>query len=118
MRTGEIKFQKAVIARGFQGPRQQPLCRLTDGQIRDEDRRLQSADAKACGRHLAHLHRHHGCSRPDPIARFEQQHIHAGLDKDGSCVHYRTFTITQRLVAFQRCLAKLAAFLPPFRGPS
>jgi hypothetical protein len=37
MRTGEIKFQKAVMARGFQGPRQQPLCRLTDGQIRDED---------------------------------------------------------------------------------
>jgi hypothetical protein len=33
-------------------------------------------------------------------------------------VHYRTFTITQRLVAFQRCLAKIAAFLPPFRGPS
>jgi hypothetical protein len=60
MRTGEIKFQKAVLARGFQGPRQQPLCRLTDGQIRDEDRRLQSADAKACDRHLAHLHRHHG----------------------------------------------------------
>jgi len=41
MRTGEIKFQKAVMARGFQGPRQQPLCRLTDGQIRAEDRRLQ-----------------------------------------------------------------------------
>ena len=38
--------------------------------------------------------------------------------EDGSCVHYRTFTITQCLVAFQRCLAKLAAFLPPFRGPS
>jgi hypothetical protein len=36
MRTGEIKFQKAVMARGFQGPRQQPLCRLTDGQIRAE----------------------------------------------------------------------------------
>jgi hypothetical protein len=33
MRTGEIEFQKAVMARGFQGPRQQPLCRLTDGQI-------------------------------------------------------------------------------------
>ena len=59
MRTGEIKFQKAVMARGFQGPRQQPLCRLTDGQIRDEDRRLQSAGAEACDRHLAHLHRHH-----------------------------------------------------------
>jgi hypothetical protein len=47
MRTGEIKFQKAVMARGFQGPRQQPLCRLTDGQIRDEDsprtRRLATA---------------------------------------------------------------------------
>jgi hypothetical protein len=60
MCTGEIKFQKAVMARGFQGLRQQPLCRLTDDQIRDEDRRLQSADAKACDRHLAHLHRDHG----------------------------------------------------------
>jgi hypothetical protein len=48
------------MARGFQGPRQQPLCRLTDGQIRDENWRLQSADAKVCDRHLAHLHRHRG----------------------------------------------------------
>jgi hypothetical protein len=29
------------------------LNRLTGGQIRDEDRRLQSADAKACDCHLA-----------------------------------------------------------------
>ena len=59
MHTGEIKFQKAEMHAASKGPRQQPLCRLTDGQIRDEDRRLQSADAKACDHHLAHLHRHH-----------------------------------------------------------
>jgi hypothetical protein len=41
------------------GPRGEPLCRLIDEQVGQEDRRLRSADWRACDEHLEDLWRWH-----------------------------------------------------------
>jgi hypothetical protein len=51
-----------MSARGFvEGRRSStPDAKITDGQIRDEDTRLQTRAARACRTHLADLVRAHG----------------------------------------------------------